>query len=197
MTYPGVMPIVDMQSGYAAVDNTVLGAANTALNIVGGTVNIAVDAVGAVGAVGERFAGEIQSASGALPGPGQAGGRGLGVAVLGASKLLSRVGDLNKITKGVPQIKPGAANGPTAGQVFPKSVKDAAKAENPTATCVYCQMEGTATQVDHAIPRVRGGDATLENAQLACPHCNASKGASNFPKTPPSDYVGPWPPEHW
>jgi hypothetical protein len=99
MTYPGVMPIVDMQSGYAAVDNTVLGAANTALNIVGGTVNIAVDAVGAVGAVGERFAGEIQSASGALPGPGQAGGRGLGVAVLGASKLLSRVGDLNKAAK--------------------------------------------------------------------------------------------------
>ena len=105
--------------------------------------------------------------------------------------------NVDSLTRDVSLIKPGAANGPTATQAFPKRVKDAAKAENPTATCVYCRMEGTATQVDHAIPRARGGDATLDNAQLACPHCNASKGARDYPKTPPPGYVGPWPPAHW
>ncbi|MFM7066735.1 MAG: HNH endonuclease [Gammaproteobacteria bacterium] len=69
-----------------------------------------------------------------------------------------------------------------------------AKAENPTATSVFCQRHDTATQVDHAIPRARGGNATLDNAQLACPHFNPSKGVGNFPKTPPPGYTGPWPP---
>ena len=119
---------------------------------------------------------------------------GVGRGVIGGVRLIK---DAVNVAKGVRPIKPGTANGPTAGQAFPKSVKDAAKAENPSATCVYCQMEGKGTQVDHAIPRARGGDATLPNAQLACPHCNASKGAGDFPKTPPADYVGPWPPTHW
>ena len=101
------------------------------------------------------------------------------------------------VKSGNPLIKAGSAGGETAGRRFPEAVKDAAKTENPTATCVYCQMKGTGTQVDHAIPRARGGNATLENAQLACQHCNASKGAGDFPKTPPAGYVGPWPPTHW
>ncbi|HWK27650.1 MAG TPA: RHS repeat-associated core domain-containing protein [Solirubrobacter sp.] len=96
-----------------------------------------------------------------------------------------------------PLIKAGTRGGETAGKAFPKSVKDAARAENPTATCVYCARPGTGTQVDHAIPKARGGDATLDNAQLACPHCNASKGAGDFPKSPPPGYEGPWPPPHW
>ncbi len=96
--------------------------------------------------------------------------------------------------RGVPGIKPGSAGGATAGQRFPESVRDAAKTENPTATCVFCNRPGTGTQVDHAIPRARDGNATLDNAQLACPHCNASKGAGDFPKNPPPGYVGPWPP---
>jgi 5-methylcytosine-specific restriction endonuclease McrA len=81
-----------------------------------------------------------------------------------------------------------------SSSVFSESVRNAAKAENPTATCVFCRREGTATQVDHAIPRSRGGNATLDNAQMACPHCNASKGAGDFPKNPPPGYTGPWPP---
>lgn len=97
--------------------------------------------------------------------------------------------------RAVPKIKPGSANGPTAAQRFPESVRDAAKAENLSATCVFCQRPGTGSQVDHAIPRARGGNATLDNAQLACPHCNASKGAGDFPKTPPPGYTGPWPPQ--
>jgi hypothetical protein len=60
-----------------------------------------------------------------------------------------------------------------------------------------CRREGTGTQVDHAISRKNMGNATLDNAQLACPHCNASKGAGTFPKTPAPGYEGPWPPPHW
>ena len=96
-----------------------------------------------------------------------------------------------------PLIKAGAVGGETAGKRFPEAIKDAARAENPTSTCVYCQRPGTGTQVDHAIPRANGGNATLDNAQLACPHCNASKGSRDFPVTPPPGYEGPWPPPHW
>ncbi|MFO0756888.1 MAG: FG-GAP-like repeat-containing protein [Byssovorax sp.] len=92
------------------------------------------------------------------------------------------------------RAKPGIAGGPTAGQRFAEGVRQEAFAENPSKTCVFCRREGTATQVDHATPRARGGAATIENAQLSCPHCNASKGAGDFPKTPPEGYEGPWPP---
>jgi RHS repeat-associated protein len=96
-----------------------------------------------------------------------------------------------------PRIKPGSSGGPTAGRRFSPSVKEAAKAENPAKTCVYCNREGTGTQVDHAIPKKDGGNATLDNAQMACPSCNSSKGAGEFPKYPPAGYDGPWPPAHW
>src|SRR5688572_6297192 len=33
--------------------------------------------------------------------------------------------------------------------------------------------------------------------RLACPHCNPSKGAGTYPKTPPPGYTGPWPPPWW
>ena len=97
----------------------------------------------------------------------------------------------------IPAIKAGAAGGETAGKSFSQAIRDAAKGENPLNICVYCRHEGVATQVDHAIPKARGGNATLENAQLACPHCNASKGARDFPVNPPPGYRGEWPPSHW
>lgn len=97
----------------------------------------------------------------------------------------------------MPLIKAGSVGGETAGKVFPQAIKDAANAENPLKVCVNCRREGVATQVDHAIPKARGGNATLDNAQLACPHCNASKGARDFPVNPPPDYFGKWPPSHW
>lgn len=96
-----------------------------------------------------------------------------------------------------PPIKAGSAGGETAGKAFPPAVKDAARAENPLAICVYCRRKGTATQVDHATPRARGGNATLDNAQLACPHCNPSKGARRYPVNPPPGYRGEWPPPWW
>lgn len=96
-----------------------------------------------------------------------------------------------------PPIKPGTMGGPTSGGKFPKKVKDQAHAENPNGVCVYCGTPGAGRDVDHAIPRSRGGDATLDNAQITCPHCNRSKGNSDFPRTPPDGYVGNWPPDHW
>jgi 5-methylcytosine-specific restriction endonuclease McrA len=45
-----------------------------------------------------------------------------------------------------------------------------------------CQLRlpgctGTATTVDHRIPRSQGGTATESNLVAACRHCNSSKGA--------------------
>ena len=99
-------------------------------------------------------------------------------------------------TSSVPAIKPGSAGGPTAGRRFPESVRQGELAQNPS-TCVYCRMETDAPQIDHAVPRSRGGNATPENAQTTCGHCNASKGNRDFPVTPPGGYEGPWPPPWW
>lgn len=123
-----------------------------------------------------------------------------GLAIKGLSLLGRVLGITEKVAdvaKAIPAIKAGSAGGETAGKAFPSAVRDAAKAENPSATCVYCRQEGAATQVDHAIPKANGGNATLDNAQLACPHCNASKGAREFPVNPPPGYRGEWPPKHW
>lgn len=95
-----------------------------------------------------------------------------------------------------PLIKAGSSGGETAGKAFPQSIRQQALEENPS-TCVYCHMETDSPQVDHAIPRAQGGNATLENAQTTCGWCNASKGARDFPVNPPPGYEGAWPPEWW
>jgi RHS repeat-associated protein len=112
-------------------------------------------------------------------------------------RLLGHLTDAKKAAGGPPRIKAGSSGGATAGERFTQGVRQEAFAENPTKTCVYCAREGTGTQVDHAVSRANGGNATVDNAQLACPHCNASKGAGQFPRSPPPGYEGPWPPPHW
>jgi 5-methylcytosine-specific restriction endonuclease McrA len=42
-------------------------------------------------------------------------------------------------------------------------------------TCMYCGQE--ATQVDHIIPRKRGGGHDLDNLVACCAPCNSRKGA--------------------
>ena len=96
----------------------------------------------------------------------------------------------------VPLIKAGSSGGETAGKVFPNAVKQQVLEENPNI-CVYCRMETESPQVDHAIPRARGGDATFENGQTTCSWCNASKGARDFPVNPPPGFEGAWPPVWW
>ena len=106
-------------------------------------------------------------------------------------------------TEAVPPIKPGASGGLTAGKPFGTSVKASVVAENLSVTgaenpvCVWCHMETETPHVDHAVPRSFGGDATLENGQVACPHCNLSRGNRPAPVTPPTGYEGPWPPPWW
>ena len=95
-----------------------------------------------------------------------------------------------------PLIKPGSSGGPSAGNAFPQSVRQGALDENPD-TCVYCHMKTDEPQVDHAISRANGGDATPDNARTTCAWCNASKGPRDFPVNPPPDYRGHWPPDWW
>jgi RHS repeat-associated protein len=95
-----------------------------------------------------------------------------------------------------PAIKAGSAGGETAGQAFPQGTRQAALDENP-GTCVYCHMETNSPQVDHAIPRAQGGNATIDNAQTTCSWCNKSKGGRDFPVNPPPGYRGSWPPGWW
>ena len=116
----------------------------------------------------------------------------LGASSVWATKLFSDIQKSN-----YPPIKRGASGGPTASKQFSDSVKKEVNDQNPQKICVYCRMEGTATQVDHAIPKSVGGNATIENAQLVCPHCNQSKGNRQFPLTPPPGFSGKWPPSWW
>lgn len=47
--------------------------------------------------------------------------------------------------------------------------------------CEYCQLPAqlqiSGFEIDHIIPRSRGGQTDLSNVALACPHCNAHKWA--------------------
>ena len=132
------------------------------------------------------------------------------LATAGIGSVLAGVVDIVRASKAAevvegaaPIIKAGARGGETAGKAFPQAVKEAAVEENLAATgadapvCVWCRMETESPHIDHAVPRSMGGDATLENAQVACPHCNMSRGNGPFPITPPAGYEGPWPPNWW
>jgi hypothetical protein len=110
------------------------------------------------------------------------------------SRALSVVPE--EIAASFPPIKLGSTGGPTAGELFSDSIKTLAYAENPSNICVYCR-QSNASQVDHAIPRVHGGNATIENAQLTCSFCNPSKGARQFPVNPAPGYEGTFPPPWW
>jgi len=47
--------------------------------------------------------------------------------------------------------------------------------------CEDCQLPGQLQvggfEIDHVLPRLRGGQTDLANTALACPHCNARKWA--------------------
>ena len=78
--------------------------------------------------------------------------------------------------------KPGSSNPQSAGKRFPESVKEQARQESG-GRCVFCGTETTAkpgpsrSEIDHSIPKVRGGDNSVKNAQNTCRTCNRQKGA--------------------
>jgi 5-methylcytosine-specific restriction endonuclease McrA len=43
-------------------------------------------------------------------------------------------------------------------------------------TCAYCRMTGVPLQVEHIVPRTRGGTNRLSNLTIACERCNLAKG---------------------
>jgi 5-methylcytosine-specific restriction endonuclease McrA len=54
-------------------------------------------------------------------------------------------------------------------------------------TCAYCGVTGVPLQVEHIVPRARGGSDRVSNLTLACGPCNQRKGAQTavefgFPK---------------
>lgn len=79
--------------------------------------------------------------------------------------------------------KPGAAGGPGAGKAFPRSTQDQAR-QQTNNTCVFCGQatvrsptpQTNRSHIDHAIPKSRGGNNTLGNAQNSCQTCNLQKG---------------------
>lgn len=113
--------------------------------------------------------------------------------------------DVNRLAPNtaMPPIRPGASGGPTAERPFGQPVREASIANNlattgaDVPTCVWCRMETRTPHVGHATPRSLGGNATLENAQVSCPHCNMSRGNRPTPVNPPGGYEGPWPPPWW
>jgi hypothetical protein len=74
--------------------------------------------------------------------------------------------------------KSGEAGGPGAGRDFSPSTKDAAR----TGRCVFCGEKTTRepgpsqSTIDHAVPKSRGGNNTVNNAQETCRTCNLKKG---------------------
>lgn len=44
--------------------------------------------------------------------------------------------------------------------------------------CAYCNAENVPLQIEHIVPRARGGSNRVSNLTLACRECNQSKGAS-------------------
>ena len=78
--------------------------------------------------------------------------------------------------------KAGSAGSDGAKKAFSNKVKDQARAES-NDRCVLCGTKTTrepgptSSEIDHAIPKSRGGNNTLENAQNTCRACNRQKGA--------------------
>lgn len=76
----------------------------------------------------------------------------------------------------------GSAGGKGAGKVFTKATKRLVRAKS--SNCQFCSK--AAKEVDHVVPRSRGGNNTPQNGQILCRTCNASKGARNFLKNIPT-----------
>jgi 5-methylcytosine-specific restriction endonuclease McrA len=129
------------------------------------------------------------------------GANGIAAAGRGARTLYNHYSEKNKNGDGTAspsnqdqdksaQPPPAAGGGPKigsadpakAGNAFPQSVKEQARAESG-GKCVFCGTKTgdapgpTRSEIDHAIPKSRGGDNTINNAQNTCRTCNRTKGA--------------------
>jgi RHS repeat-associated protein len=154
-----------------------------------------------VGAVGNRVAG---AGIGITVGTGGVGALvGVPVAVAGGAMTAGAIKNAGAIITTPIQMsssskqgggaaapaepKPGSAGGPGAGKPFSQTTKDAARKESNN-TCVFCgvktikwapakgPLNPNVSRIDHAIPKSRGGNNTIKNAQNTCARCNYDKG---------------------
>ncbi len=152
-------------------------------------------------AIGQIVGGAFTAASGAVAavGGGAVSLTGLGaligvpVVVGSATAVVGGIGNMAAGIRGLMTTgsgntagsgpKPGSAGGPGAGKRFSEPVKDTAEAQ-ADGKCVLCGRETTREpgpsqrNTDHAVPKARGGNNTLDNAQNTCRDCNLKKGAT-------------------
>ncbi len=104
-------------------------------------------------------------------------------AVIIAKGGKAAVSAVKALFKGDPPPRPraGSSGGPGEGRPFSQKTKDQAGTRD-RETCVFCGAKTTRApgptqrHTDHAIPKVRGGNNTLPNAQTTCRTCNLRKG---------------------
>ncbi len=170
-------------TGNWLLDNTVVGLYNDASNLSGLVLNNALNVLGYTNEGAHWLVTDVLGGS-------EADYEALGVffmvegAPLAQSMRLETSaakmeGAATEAASATPKI--GSAGGPGAGKNFSQGVKNAARSESNN-TCVFCGTETTRTpsptqsNIDHAIPKSRGGNNLLDNAQNTCRDCNLQKG---------------------
>ena len=91
---------------------------------------------------------------------------------------------MDAAVEGYVQSQTMAIGGLGAGIAFSEAIKNAARAASGDK-CVFCGIktvrspstQSNRSNIDHAIPKSRGGNNALENSQNACQSCNPKKGA--------------------
>jgi hypothetical protein len=72
---------------------------------------------------------------------------------------------------------------------IPRSLRDMVRSR-AGGRCEYCQipeaLSGISCEIDHVIPRARGGITTEDNLCLACSSCNAHKASQTHAADPES-----------
>ena len=105
------------------------------------------------------------------------------IATVSAAPILTGEGTGGS-TRTLSKPKLGSAGGPGKGKNFPKSVQDAERTSSGNK-CLFCGVDTVRSSkpypqrsnIDHAIPKSRGGNNTPVNAQNTCQTCNLRKGA--------------------
>ena len=81
-----------------------------------------------------------------------------------------------------PDPGPGSADEENSGKPFSESTKNQAR-DRADGKCQYCGKQTSRnpgpdqSNIDHNVPKSRGGDNSLDNAVSSCRTCNLTKGA--------------------